>query len=138
MGLEKNNEQHYREVVDKFVAPNANYQMNTRDYVVRPSSQGVGPITITLPPVSEAKGRFYSIIARAASAVNTITIADRDDSECWDGDLTLNGKCDGVLLYSDGLSWIQILQPRYVSTETAGTAYASTAAPSSAAPTTAA
>ena len=38
MGLEQNNEQHYREVVDKYVNPNANYQMTTRDYVGRPSA----------------------------------------------------------------------------------------------------
>ena len=31
MGLEQNNEQHYREVVDKFVDPNANYEMAIYD-----------------------------------------------------------------------------------------------------------
>ena len=106
MGLEQNNEQHYREVVDKFVDPNAALAMTTRDYVVRPSADGVsGPIILTLPEVAEAKGRFYSIVARAADGVNTITITDNDDSECWLGDIVLDGKCDKTLLYSDGLCW---------------------------------
>lgn len=107
MGLEQNNEQHYREVVDKYVNPLVSYQMTTRDYVVRPDASA-GAITITLPPVAEAKGRFYSIIPRVATGTNTVTIADKDDSECWTGDLVLNGKCDRVLLYSDGLAWIPI------------------------------
>lgn len=105
MGLEQNNEQHYREVVDKFHDPNADYEMTTRDYVVRPSAQGVGPITITLPPVAEAKGRWYSIVCRAASGVNTVTVEDRDDSECWGGDIVMNAACDQALCYSDGLKW---------------------------------
>lgn len=106
MALEQNNEQHYREVVDKYVNPIVDYQMANYDYVVRPSADGdSGPITLTLPPVAEAKGRFYSIIARNADAVNTITIQDKDDSECWVGDIEMNGKCDRLLIYSDGLAW---------------------------------
>ncbi len=107
MGLEQNNEQQYREVVDKFITPLVDTQMTTRDYVVRPDATA-GAITITLPPVAEAKGRFYSIVSRFASAQNTITIADKDDSECWIGDIVFNGKCDRVVLYSDGLCWIPV------------------------------
>lgn len=109
MGLEQSNEQHYREVPDKFVDPNVNYEMTTRDYVVRPfANRGTGAIVITLPPVADAKGRIYSIIARAADTTNTITIQDKDDSECWAGDVTLNGVCDKLLLYSDGLAWLTL------------------------------
>jgi len=104
--LEDRFAQHDKEVVDKYVNPNAAYQMSTRDYVVRPSADGdSGPWALTLPPVAEAKGRFYSIICRNADAVNTITVKDRDDSECWPGDVVLNGKCDKLLAYSDGLAW---------------------------------
>lgn len=94
-------------VVDKYHAPNENYAMNTRDYVLRPSADPTtGPITITLPSVSEARGRFYSIVARDADGTNTITIEDfKDDSECWAGDVELNGKCDEALFYSDGMKW---------------------------------
>jgi len=94
-------------VVGKYHAPNADYVMNTRDYVLRPSADPTsGPIVITLPPVSEARGRFYSIVCRNADPVNDVTIEDsNNDSECWEGDFTLNGKCDKYLLYSDGLCW---------------------------------
>jgi hypothetical protein len=138
MGLEQNNEQHYREVVDKYINPAADVTMTTRDYVVRPSADiGSGAITITLPNVSEAKGRFYSIIARNADAVNTITIQDDDDSECWVGDIVLNEKCDRCLLYSDGLAWHVLANPGEwpgVSTTTPpGTQTPTTAAPTTAA-----
>lgn len=131
MALEQNNEQHYREVVDKYVNPNADYQMTTRDYVVRPSADGdSGPITVTLPPVAEAKGRFYSIICRNADPVNLVTIADRDDSECWLGDIAMNGKCDRLLAYSDGLAWL-------VAFSTSWPGAATTTPPGTTAPTTA-
>jgi hypothetical protein len=110
MSLEQNSDHHNREVVDKYVNPNADYQMATYDYVVRPSADGdSGPINLTLPPVAEAKGRFYGIVARNADGTNFIIVQDKDDSECWAGDITLNGKCDRVLLYSDGLTWYTVL-----------------------------
>ena len=108
MALEDRGAQQDKIPVDKYHDPNANYIMTTRDYVMRPSADGdSGPIIITLPPVSEAKGRFYSIICRDADAINIVTIEDNNnDSECWLGDIVMNGKCDRVLLYSDGLAWI--------------------------------
>jgi hypothetical protein len=106
MSLEDRFAQHDKVIVDKYVNPAADYYMTTRDYVVRPAADGdSGAFTVYLPPVAEAKGRFYSIVCRNADAVNTITVADLDDSECWAGDVTLNGKCDRVLAYSDGLCW---------------------------------
>jgi hypothetical protein len=106
MGLEDRGAQQDKIPVDKYVDPTGNYQMNTRDYVVRPSAdEESGPWNLTLPPVAEAKGRFYSIICRNADAVNFITVQDKDDSECWPGDIILNGKCDRLLAYSDGLAW---------------------------------
>jgi len=140
MGLEQNEAQQYREVPDKYVAPNADYEMSTYDYVVRPSTQGAGPITITLPRVAEAKGRWYSIVCRAASGVNIVTIQDRDDSECWPGDLTMNAKCDNALFYSDGLKWYMFTNqcPWCTTTGPPGTATATTCAPTTARGTTAA
>ena len=136
MGLEKNNEQHYREVVDKHVNPVGDYEMSTFDYVVRPIANGdIGPITVTLPRVAEAKGRFYSIVAHNADAVNTITIQDRDDSECWADDLVFNGKCDRILLYSDGLCWHPLccagvgMWPGKLTTPPPGTTQAPTTSP---------
>jgi len=121
-------------VVDKYHNPQANYQMLTTDYVLRPvSNHTTGAFTITLPPVAEAKGRIYSIVARAATAANPITIEDhQNDSECWAGDITLNGKCDRALLYSDGLTWHVLSVLTFSDTEAP-----STAAPTTAVPTTA-
>jgi len=127
MALEDKNAQHYGQVVDKYHDPTANYQMTTRDYVLRPSA--AVPITLTLPPVAEAKGRLYSIIARQADATNTITITDNDDSECWLGDIVLNGKCDRLLLYSDGLAWFAFEEfgwPGFETTSPPGTSEAPT------------
>ena len=135
MSLEQNQEHHNREVVDKFIDPAADVQMTTYDYVVRPSADGdSGPITVTLPPVADAKGRFYSIIILNADAVNTVTIQDKDDSECWIGDIVANGKCDRCLMYSDGRAWHAMANPGewpgVATTAPAGT----TAAPTTAAP----
>jgi len=126
-------------VVDKYHAPNADYAMNSRDFVLRPSADGdSGPITISLPPVSEARGRFYSIVVRNADAVNTVVIQDLDDSECWIGDITWNGKCDGALFYSDGLMWHVIGLPYspggFATTPPPGTTAAPTTAPATSAP----
>ena len=103
MSLEDRGAQHDKEVVDKFIDPAASVEMTTRDYVVRPSALSA-PMVIVLPPVAEAKGRFYSIVVRAASDANTITITDKDDSECWQ-DIILQDACDHALFYSDGLFW---------------------------------
>jgi len=140
MALEDRGAQQDKILVDKYRDPNTNYIMTTRDYVMRPSADGIsGPISITLPPVAEAKGRFYSIICRNADAVNTITIQDKnDDSECWLGDIVMNGKCDRVLLYSDGLAWMPMGNvgdwPGVATTAPPGT----TAAPTTSSATTAA
>lgn len=119
MSLEDRGAQHDKIPVDKYHNPNADYEMTTRDYVLRPSADGdSGAIVITLPPVAEAKGRWYSIVCRNADAVNTVTITDNPgagglagDSECWLGDIVFNGKCDRSLLYSDGLCWIAVGNP---------------------------
>jgi len=58
--------------------------MTTYDYVVRASvNTTTNSITITLPSVAEAKGRFYSILARSVADSKTITIAHKGDSEGW-------------------------------------------------------
>ena len=140
MALELNFHQQHREIPDKYVDPNADYEMSEFDYVVRPSSHLAGPITITLPPVAKARGRWYSIVCRAAGAVNTVTVQDQDDSECWPGDVTMNAKCDAVLAYSDGLKWfvLGLPCPSLTTTGPPGTATATSAAPTTAAASTAA
>lgn len=139
--LEDRFAQHDKIPGDKFVNPIVDYQMRTWDQVVRPAADiTTGAIVMTLPAVSEAKGRFYSIVCRNADAVNTVTIADRDDSECWLADIVMDGKCDKILLYSDGLCWHPLgvggvgRWPGFSTTDAPGTS----SAPTTAAPTTAA
>jgi len=133
MALEDKFAQHDKIVVDKYVNPTADYEMNTYDYVVRPSADpSTGKITITLPRVAEAKGRFYSILARDADGTNTITVQDQDDSELW-SDITLNGPGDQVLLYSDGIHWWSVVSIlTYSGTTAAPTTQSTTAAPTTA------
>ena len=140
MTLESRFAQHDKVIVDKHVNPIADYQMTTRDYVVRAAADVLtGAITLTLPPVTEAAGRFYSIVAHNADAANTITITDRNDSECWLADIVFDGKCDKNLLYSDGRCWHPLCcggvgsWPGFATTAAPGTS----SAPSTAAPTTA-
>ena len=105
MALEDKGAQH-QSVVDKVVEPIIDYYMKPWDYVVRPSSNiAIGNYTLYLPPVSLAKGRFYSIVARIIGGGAEVTVTDLDDSESWTGDITLNGKGDKVLAYSDGSTW---------------------------------
>jgi len=104
--LEDKFAQHDKETVDKYHDPRANYAMTTLDYVLRPSAnEDTGPIIITLPSVSQAKGRLYSILCREADWINSITITHKNDSECWDGDIVFYEGCAPTLWYSDGLYW---------------------------------
>lgn len=143
MSLENRGAQHHQIPGDKFVNPIANYTLRTFDQVVRPAADiETGAIVMTLPPVAEAKGRWYSIIARNADVFNTITIEDNNnDSECWLGDITFNGKCDRALLYSDGLAWHVMANPGswpgLSTTAPPGTQTPQTDRPTSLAPTTA-
>ncbi len=91
-------------VVDKFHAPLVDYTMSVRDYVLRPDATAAA-ITVTLPPVALARGRFYSVMAHFANNTNTITIQDQDDSVGWSEDLVLNEKGRGTIFYSDGREW---------------------------------
>ncbi len=90
-------------VADKSAFPTVSYAMTVRDYVVRPTATSA--ITITLPPVAEAVGKFYSIIARSITDT-TITITSAGDSESWEGDLVLYEAGQGQLFYSDGMKWM--------------------------------
>ena len=138
--LEDRSAQHDKIPGDTYVNPTADYQMRTWDYRLRPAAGAAsGPIIITLPPVAEAKGRFYSIVIANADPVNTVTIADANDSECWLGDIVMNGKCDRALMYSDGLCWLPTITgpgdwPGASTTTPPGTTAPTTLAPTTAAP----
>uniref|UniRef100_A0A6M3KEI9 Uncharacterized protein n=3 Tax=viral metagenome TaxID=1070528 RepID=A0A6M3KEI9_9ZZZZ len=105
MSLEQKGAQH-QEVVDKFHDPLATYAMSVRDYTLRPTVVAAA-IVVTLPNVVDAKGRFYSIIAKGnVSNTLTVTIQDNDESEDWEGDIVLFASGQGQLFYSDGLKWM--------------------------------
>lgn len=93
---------HHQQLPDNYVDPTGNYTMRTYDYLVRPSV--TAPATITLPPVAEAKGRTYTILARVATPVNLITIVDSDGSERFSRSVLLAAGQSKVF-YSDGLKW---------------------------------
>ena len=112
--LEDRFSQHDKVIVDKYHNPEIDYIMSVRDYVLRPIANEVtGPITITLPPVAEAKGRFYSILCREVAWPNTITVTDKDDSECWE-DIIFFNSCESILMYSDGLYWHMLGALKYL------------------------
>lgn len=79
------------------------------EQVVRVDSSG-GAVTITLPPVTEARGKFYSI--KLITAGNNCTVQDQDDSydfnESGTHTIVLTTATDFSLLYSDGEKWYQI------------------------------
>lgn len=60
-------------------------------------------ITVSLPPVSLAEGKLYSVYVRTVTTF-AMTLQDLDDSEDW-ADKTLDADADGILLYSDGTKW---------------------------------
>ncbi len=105
MALEQKNAEH-QQVVDKFHDPTASYSMTTRDYLLAPDAvTNTASIIITLPPVMESIGRFYSIVAADASNAYTITITSKGDSMKWPGDIILNEAGRGNIFYSDGSTW---------------------------------
>ncbi len=110
MSLERLGAQHEMAVVDKSHNPEADYTMTTRDYVLRPDSvANAEAITITLPPIAEAKGRIYSILTMRdeVTAALTVTIQDNnDDSEDWIADIVLTEGGQGCVFYSDGRKWM--------------------------------
>jgi hypothetical protein len=119
-------------VVNNYGDPIASFKMSAKDFVLRPYCNFItGAFTITLPSVAEAKGSFYSIIARQADGINFITIVDRRDSEGWEGNIILSANGARAIFYSDGLAWYPLMVG---TTEWPGVI--TTIAPTSAVPTT--
>jgi len=62
-----------------------------------------GTFTVTLPPVAEAAGKFYSITL--IDDGGNLTVQDQDDSIGYAGDFVFDADAEALLLYSDGLAW---------------------------------
>ena len=95
-----NNEQ----VISKFAAKTASATLTLDENRVEVDSTA-GAMTITLPPVAEAKGLEFAIIL--VTDGGDLTIQDQDDSYNW-SDLTCDDALDGFLLKSDGKTWWQL------------------------------
>jgi hypothetical protein len=84
----------------------AHYELKPYEHRVLVDSTS-GAITITLPPVALAAGKFYSIICITYGS--EVTIADNDDSYSWsDEGSSIDAAGDGALYYSDGFTWFNI------------------------------
>ena len=96
------------EIVPKYRHVTAACQLTIYNHRVRfTANPASGAYEVVLPPVAEAAGMRYFLVARLADVVNAVTITHDDDSECWEGDITLDGACDRVILESDGMCWFQ-------------------------------
>ena len=92
--------------VEKIVRTDADAAETLEVYeqvVLIDTETNAGTFTLTLPPVTEAAGKHYSITLAADDG--NVTIQDQDDSYNWEGDYTLSDANDCYLLFSDGLKW---------------------------------
>lgn len=62
--------------------------------------------TITLPPVSKAKGLTYAIFMTARDTTKDITVSDAGDSRSWTN-IVLNAANEYTVLESDGEKWYE-------------------------------
>jgi hypothetical protein len=93
------------QVRDKYEFVTTTLVMDVYDEVVECDSTG-GAFTVTLPLVSCAKGKIYTI--KLVTDNGDITIEDQDESKHWGGDYTLDDAGDGYAFYSDGRKWWMI------------------------------
>jgi len=75
--------------------------MDINDLVVR-ASTAAGAFTITLPSITEATGRIYSICLVTDNG--DLTVQDKGDDTNFT-DLTFDTAEDYAVLYSDGFQW---------------------------------
>jgi hypothetical protein len=93
------NEQFRKEDI---VTKTADFTMNLRDKLVYLDSASHA-IAVTLPPVAEAQGMFFTLYATAVTEAITFVAADSIDWATVEP--TFNGADDGCVLYSDGRHW---------------------------------
>lgn len=80
--------------------------LTIRDQVNIVSAASATAITVTLPPVSEARGLFFSFYMKLSNT-GDCTVQDQDDSLGW-SDAVMTATDDYLLLYSDGLRWWKV------------------------------
>ena len=88
-------------VVGKVARYTEEATMKVTDYVVRTDTTD-GAFDLKLPPVSEAKGRIYSIVQETSN--NNLVVKDQGDSQLW-SDKTITEADGNLVVYSDGFRW---------------------------------
>ena len=88
--------------LSKFVVKTTTATLAVYEQIVHVTTAG-GAFTLTMPNVTEAKGRTYSIhlVAGETTACTLTALGSLD----WPGDFTLDATNDRVVLYSDGARW---------------------------------
>jgi hypothetical protein len=83
------------------------YAMSVRDFVVE-VGLAAGNITITLPPVAEARGKIYTIALLDADT-HDYTVTDKGDDPRW-SDIVLGDDHDYLVLFSNGKRWFELAE----------------------------
>lgn len=92
------------QVRDKYEFATAALAMDVYDQCVECDSTA-GAFAVTLPNVSLAAGKLYSISLIVDNG--NVTIQDNDESRDW-ADLVMTAANDYALLYSDGRKWFTL------------------------------
>lgn len=85
------------------------YSMTLRDFLVLVTTASTFAMTITLPPVMEARGKIYVIKLVVSGGTENCTVQDRDDTRT-NLELSSTTAGDDLVLYSDGDEWHQLLK----------------------------
>lgn len=96
-------------VTSASVTANVSETLEVYEQVVYCITGATYTITITLPPVSLAMGKFYSVKLITDGGQN-VTVQDQDDSYDWaaTGDLVLSTVTDFGIFFSDGHKWYEL------------------------------
>jgi hypothetical protein len=89
-------------------ATDLTYTIKPSEQIVRVAQVGAYNMTLTLPSLADAAGRFYSIRVISRSSGH-VYVADAGDEPTFPvtnaGSIDLDAAREGVLLYSDGHNW---------------------------------
>lgn len=95
---------------------NGTYYLNTYERVVDFSTVDtaagfVTPFVISMPPVTECAGLFFSLFMTVRDTSN-VTVEDRfgdtTEGDLGGADLTFDANLDAAILYSDGKRWYKV------------------------------
>jgi len=85
---------------------NEDYQMSIEDRLVIWTGSGTNDKDILLPPVAQAAGMIFSIIAELADTAQ-VTVDDAGD-DTYQTQAVLDVDKDSVTYYSNGVHWVVV------------------------------